>query len=54
MGKANQVKKNINLYKFLLVVVTIAALTFPGVAPASDIGSPSPEDLKGLYPGKAY
>jgi hypothetical protein len=37
-----------------LAVVAITALTLSGVALASDIGSPAPEVLKGLYPGKAY
>jgi hypothetical protein len=38
----------------LAIVAFLAALTFPGMALASDIGSPDPEVLKGLYPGKAY
>ncbi len=38
----------------LAIVAFLAALTFPGVALASDIGSPNIEVLKGLYPGKAY
>ncbi len=49
----NRQKKH-NLCKSLLVAVAIAVLTLPGMALASDIGSPSPEVLKGLYPGKAY
>jgi uncharacterized protein DUF3604 len=52
MKRTNHGKKN--LCKLFLVVVAITALTLPGVALASDIGSPAPEVLKGLYPGKAY
>ncbi len=54
MKKTNPEKKNSNLHKLFLAVVAIAALTLPGMALASDIGSPDPEVLKGLYPGKAY
>jgi hypothetical protein len=43
-----------NICKSLLAAVTITALTLPGVAMASDIGSPDLEVIKGLYPGKAY
>ena len=42
------------LCKLLLAVVAITALTLPSLALAQDIGSPSPEAIKGLYPGKAY
>ena len=35
-----------------LVVASVLAL--PGVALSSDIGSPSPEAIEGLYPGKTY
>jgi hypothetical protein len=42
------------LCKLVLAVVAITALTLPSVALAQDIGSPSPEAIKGLYPGKAY
>jgi hypothetical protein len=52
MKRANHGKKN--LCKLFLAVVAITALTLPGVVLASDIGSPAPEVLKGLYPGKAY
>jgi hypothetical protein len=52
MKRTNHGKKN--LCKLFLAVVAITALTLSGVALASDIGSPAPEVLKGLYPGKAY
>ncbi len=42
------------LRKSFLAVVAITALTLPGVALAQDIGSPDPEVIKGLYPGKTY
>ncbi len=42
------------LCKSFLAVVAITALTLPGVALAQDIGSPDPEVIKGLYPGKTY
>jgi hypothetical protein len=35
-------------------VLVVGSLTVPGMSLASDIGSPDPEILKGLYPGKAY
>jgi hypothetical protein len=47
-------KENRSLCKVLLAVVAIAVLTLPGMALSSDIGSPDPEVIKGLYPGKAY
>ena len=50
----NHWHKNKSLGRLLLVVVAIAALTLPSMAPAQDIGKPRPEDLKRLYPGKAY
>jgi hypothetical protein len=37
-----------------MAAVAVATLILPSVLFASDIGSPSPEVLKGLYPGKAY
>ena len=43
-----------NSCKALLAVIAIAALAIPGIVLASDIGSPDPEVIKGLYPGKAY
>ena len=46
-------KKN-NLCKSLLTAVAVAVLILPLMALASDIGSPDPEVVKGLYPGKAY
>ena len=52
MKRTSHGKKN--LCKLFLAVVAITALTLSGVALASDIGSPAPEVLKGLYPGKAY
>ena len=52
MKRTSHGKKN--LCKLFLAVVAITALTLPGVVLASDIGSPAPEVLKGLYPGKAY
>lgn len=36
------------------VGVLISVLTLPGLALAQDIGSPDPEAIKGLYPGKTY
>ncbi|MHC4146109.1 MAG: DUF3604 domain-containing protein [Planctomycetota bacterium] len=36
----------------VMIVLGLIALALPALA--SDIGSPSPEVLKGLYPGKAY
>ncbi len=36
----------------VMIVLGLIALTQP--APASDIGSPDPEVIKGLYPGKTY
>jgi hypothetical protein len=50
MKRTNHEKKH-SLCKFLLGVVAIAVLTLPGMAIASDIGSPDPEVVKGLYPG---
>ncbi|MHC4619150.1 MAG: DUF3604 domain-containing protein [Planctomycetota bacterium] len=47
-------KKNHNPCKTLLAVVGIAALTLPGLVFASDIGSPDPNAIGGLYPGKTY
>ncbi|MHC4187441.1 MAG: DUF3604 domain-containing protein, partial [Planctomycetota bacterium] len=47
-------KKKNNLFKLLMAVVAIAALALPGMALASDIGSPDPKVIEGLYPGKAY
>jgi hypothetical protein len=52
MQKKCQEKKN--MWKFLLATVAIMALILPGVTRASDIGSPAPEVIEGLYPGKAY
>ena len=46
-------KKN-NSCKLLLAVVAITVLTLPGMALAQDIGTPDPDVIKGLYPGKAY
>ena len=43
-----------NLYRSLCVAISIAALALPGMALASDAGSPNIEVLQGLYPGKAY
>ncbi len=54
MKKTNLEKKSSNLHKLFRVVVAIAALTLPGMALASDIGSPDPKVIGGLYPGKAY
>jgi len=34
--------------------IFLTALTLPSAALAQDIGSPSPEAIEGLYPGKAY
>jgi len=47
-------KKEKNMRKSLLAIVAITALALPGMALASDIGTPDPEVIKGLYPGKAY
>jgi hypothetical protein len=44
------IKKNL----FKVFIPSLALLALPFVATASDIGSPSVEVLKGLYPGKAY
>jgi hypothetical protein len=54
MKKTNSKKNSNNLCKLLLAIVAIAVLTWPGMALAQDIGSPDPEVLKGLYPGKTY
>jgi hypothetical protein len=43
-----------NLCKSFLAAIAITALALPGVALASDIGSPDIEVVKGLYPGKTY
>jgi hypothetical protein len=32
----------------------ISLLLLPGLAAAQDIGSPSPEEIEGLYPGRSY
>ena len=45
-------KKVSNAIFVVMILFGLIALSVP--APASDIGSPSPEVLKGLYPGKAY
>ena len=42
------------LSKTLLTLVAIIALALPGRVLASDIGTPDPEVLKSLYPGKTY
>jgi hypothetical protein len=52
MKKTNHEKEN--LCKLLLAAVAITLLALTGIALASDIGSPEPEVLKGLYPGKTY
>jgi hypothetical protein len=52
MMKTNPEKKH-NLCKSILAVVAIAVLAAPVLA-FQDIGKPSPEALKGLYPGKTY
>jgi len=52
MKKVNHKKKN--LCKLLLTVVAIMALTLPATALAFDFGGASVENLKTLYPGKAY
>ena len=37
-----------------LFIWLLAILTFPGLALAQDIGSPDPDAISGLYPGKVY
>jgi len=37
-----------------MLFLSLAILPLPGVAMASDMGTPNPEVLKGLYPGKTY
>ena len=34
--------------------LSLALLSLPGIAMASDIGTPDIEIIKGLYPGQAY
>jgi hypothetical protein len=46
--------KKTTFRKSIVVVFAVMALTLPGVALASDIGSPNPDVIKGLYPGKTY
>ena len=53
MEKPNH-EKDYNIIKSLLAALAMAVLTLPGMALASDIGSPAPEAVKGLYPGKTY
>ncbi|MHC4323921.1 MAG: DUF3604 domain-containing protein, partial [Planctomycetota bacterium] len=53
MNKTNHNKKKNVSRKFLLIVVTVA-LTLSSLVFASDIGSPDPDVIKGLYPGKTY
>jgi len=53
MKKKNHEKNN-NLCGFFLVIVAIMALTLPATALAFDFGGASVENLKTLYPGKAY
>jgi hypothetical protein len=36
------------------LAVLISLLLLPGLAAAQDIGSPSPEEIEGLYPGRSY
>jgi len=38
----------------VMLLIGIFAIALPGMAMASDIGTPDPEVIKGLYPGKAY
>ena len=45
---------NIKNYLLKVFFLSFAILTLPGIALAFDFGSPSIEDFKGLYPGKAY
>jgi hypothetical protein len=47
-------KRHTFLCKSILAIVVITVLTLPGVALASDIGSPDLKVVKGLYPGKTY
>jgi hypothetical protein len=46
------VKVKVKWLKQIGVLTTL--MTLPGLSLAQDIGSPSPEALEGLYPGKAY
>jgi len=42
-------------YDFLnMLILYLTILTLPGVAMASDMGTPNPKVLEGLYPGKTY
>ncbi|MHC4438504.1 MAG: DUF3604 domain-containing protein, partial [Planctomycetota bacterium] len=43
-----------NLCKSLLVAIVITVPALATMAKASDIGSPDPDVIKGLYPGKAF
>ena len=36
------------------LILAIAALSLPGIAMAQDAGTPDPEVIKDLYPGKTY
>jgi hypothetical protein len=46
--------KKATFRKSIVVIVSVMALMLPGMALASDIGSPDVDVIKGLYPGKAY
>jgi hypothetical protein len=56
--KCNHLKKEVKMKKVIhsifVVMLLLGVLAFALPALASDIGSPSPEVIKGLYPGKAY
>jgi hypothetical protein len=43
-----------SLSRSFLLTVVIGTLVMQGLVCASDIGSPDPDVIKGLYPGKAY
>jgi len=47
-------KMSIKIKLLTMFFLSLAMISLPGGAMASDIGSPDIEVLKGLYPGKAY
>ena len=50
-----QTSQTVNsICKVLFTLLVIVVLTLPGMAQASDIGSPDLEVIKGLYPGRAF
>ena len=47
--KRNKLPQTVSIVISLALTFSMSAATF-----ASDIGSPDPDVIKGLYPGKAY